>query len=193
MSAKRWDCTNFLAGTLLNLAVVSMITIVLWQVPPVPTFAYSVTPSKITKEPIIGSPDRLTITRLGIDLSVEPGFFDPHSRDWTLSDDAALYAMATVPPNDSNGATLLYGHATEAVFGTLPQLKPGDIATIDSKKGGETFRYIYQSRIDVEPTDTRVFDSTGEPRLVLQTCTGPWDSMRSMYLFTLESVEQPNA
>lgn len=189
MGTKSLDQTNFLAGTLLNLATVSMIIFVLWQVPSQPQPAFSYTPPDMKRSATVGVPSHLEIASLGIELPVQPGSFDPASQNWTLSEESALHALATVPLNDANGATLLYGHATSAVFGNLPQLKPGDIAKVASDTGA-TFYYAYQSRIDVDPTDTRVFDTSGKPRLVLQTCTGPWDSMRSLYTFTLQRVER---
>lgn len=134
------------------------------------------------RQAIKGIPTRIVIASLGVDLPVSTGTFDPSSNEWTVSDDRAFFADNSVPANDNNGVTLIYGHARWGVFGVLPDLKSGAAADVYTDNG-RVFHYRYQSMRQVTPQDTSVFKIDGPPTLTLQTCTGAWDSYRAMYSF----------
>jgi LPXTG-site transpeptidase (sortase) family protein len=135
---------------------------------------------------ISGVPVRLVISDLSIDLSVGAGTYDSGSDKWTIDAKRAFYANNSVPVNDSNGATLIYGHAQSLVFARLPTIQPGASARIYTDNG-HVFDYTYRSMQQVLPTDTGVFDASGQPRLVLQTCIGAWDAYRGLYNFSFTS------
>lgn len=135
-----------------------------------------------TKQAIKGVPTRIVIASLNVDLPVATGTFDPSSNEWTVSDDKAFFADNSVPVNDSNGVTLIYGHARWGVFGVLPDLKNGAVADVYTDNG-LVFHYQYQSVTQVTPEDMSVFSINGPPTLTLQTCTGAWDRYRAMYSF----------
>lgn len=140
-----------------------------------------------TREAVQGIPVRVVVPRVGIDVSVAMGSYDPNDASWTLDDTQAFYADISVPANDNNGVTLLYGHARSAVFSRILQVTDG-AEVIVYTDNGNVFRYKYQSRQDVDPSDLSVVHSDGPPTLMLQTCSGPFDAYRTMVSFTLISV-----
>ena len=131
---------------------------------------------------VVGVPSRLVVPSLQLNLHVATGSYDTVAGDWTSSQTDALYADTSMPANDSNGTTLIYGHAQTAVFASLPALRPGAEAVVYTPN--HVFHYKYQSSKLVLPSDTTVFTSHGAPKLVLQTCSGAWDAYRSLYSFT---------
>lgn len=137
---------------------------------------------------IVGTPTRIVIPALAIDLPVGIGSYDPNG-GWNVDLTKAYYADVSMPINNSNGNTLIYGHAQAPIFLRLPQLQPGNEAIIYTDSG-YVFHYSYQSVTQVVPTDMSVFRYDGPPTLTLQTCSGDWDAYRSMFLFKLDSVEK---
>lgn len=130
----------------------------------------------------VGTPVRVVVPTLGIDEQVHQGIFDPVSQEWTLSDEVAYFAVGSTPANDSNGTTIIYGHAKPAMFEPLRNVSPGTIVEVYTDNG-KIFSYTYSSMKEVDPTDTSVFKDTGPPTVVLQTCSGPWDQYRALYSF----------
>lgn len=141
----------------------------------------------LQRQAVQGIPTRVVIPSVGIDVGVATGSYDPSNASWTLDNTEAFYADISVPVNDNNGVTLIYGHARSAVFSRILQLTDGATATVYTDNGN-VFRYVYQSRQDVDPTDLSVVRSDGPPTLMLQTCSGPFDAYRTMVSFKLVSV-----
>lgn len=186
----RWHIAS---SSMLSITTGAMFMALLWHVPQVTIPRYSsvvaAKPVPELRKAITGTPSRITISSVNIDLPVYIGRFSPEDNSWTLSDTGAVYAANTVPLNDNNGTTLIYGHATWPVFGNLPDMRKGGLAKVRTKND-KVFMYRYLDRRDVSPDDTSVFDIDGPPRLVLQTCSGPWDSERSLYAFELVEVRR---
>ena len=75
-----------------------------------------------------GTPVRIVVPSLNIDLPgrmqlittvlIKPG---------RSSDTHAHFALPSMPPNDKQGNTLIYGHNSWEVFGHIKELKPGDV------------------------------------------------------------------
>lgn len=130
----------------------------------------------------VGLPTRLVVPDLNIDLTVDMGSYDEAVGDWALSYSSAMYADASMPINNSNGITLIYAHALSGLFGELVGIQPGMVADVYTDTGHK-FVYQYTSVREVLPTDISVFQADGSPRMVLQTCSGPWDAYRSLYEF----------
>ena len=143
----------------------------------------------LERQAVQGIPVRVVVPSVGIDVSVATGSYDPNTESWTLDDTQAFYADISVPVNDNNGVTLIYGHARSAVFSRILQVTDGAEATVYTDNGN-VFRYRYESRQDVDPTDLSVVHSDGPPTLMLQTCSGPFDAYRTMVSFKLISVER---
>ncbi len=138
----------------------------------------------------VGQPVRLIIERLGMDLPVEAGYYNPDDGSWTLADGKKIsyFAMPSSLLNDYSGSTMIYGHNNRFVFGPLDKLIPGDIATVHAGNN-HVFKYTFTSSVALKPDDVSVFDYQGPPQLSLQTCTGNWYEWRTMYYFNLAEVK----
>jgi LPXTG-site transpeptidase (sortase) family protein len=175
---------------LLNLAVVGMFVSVS-QTPPPPVFR-TLSVVRVPKQmPIVksGIPNQIVINSLGMDLAVGVGSFNPQTGTWTIDDTKAYYADVSIPVNDKGGTTVIYGHNRRSVFTELNLIQPGAQADIYTDNGYH-FRYVYQSMREVLPSDTSIFQDTGKPVLLLLTCSGGWDTYRSLFQFNFESVDR---
>ena len=137
-----------------------------------------------------GQPRRLNIERLGIDLEVRDGTYDPAIDSWSLSDDAVHFVTATAAPNDSRGNTFLYGHNTQPILEKTINISVGDRAVIQTDNG-LSFVYEYRGDSTVAPNQTEVLnDSPDSPRLTLMTCSGWWSETRRLMYFNFIGVVQ---
>lgn len=179
-----------LAG-LLNLAVGVMFYTI--NITPMPVRASPQQPVKpaIAKQipATQGTPNRIAIPSLAIDLSVGIGSFNPEDSSWTVDTTQAYYADVSMPINNSNGVTLLYGHAQSSVFETLPTIQPGAEAAVYTDNG-YIFRYRMVSIREVLPNDVSVFTDSGPPTLVLQTCVGAYSELRALFSFNLVAIDK---
>lgn len=173
----------------LNALVVVMFQVVTTPLPVARAYEPA-TPVVLRPIPIIsGTPTRLVVESVGVDVPVGIGTYDPATDTWTLSEDRAYYADNTVPTNNNNGTTLIYGHALDTMFAPLLNLQVGAMAYVYTDKG-RVVEYRYRSTSQLDPADTSVFTSSGPPLLKLQTCSGPLDIYRSMYTFEYISETQ---
>ena len=167
---------------MLDVAVIAMFLIILAPSPPSTQIVNSRHPVTRIVVAITGTPERIVISSLGIDLPVSVGSYDPVSGGWTLGNTGVYYADTSVPVNNNNGVTLIYGHDLVSIFGHLFELQSGASADVYTDTH-HIFHYRYQSVRNVEPTDTSIFTTSGPPVLALQTCTGDWDAYRAIYSF----------
>lgn len=179
-----------LAG-LLNLAVGVMFYVV--NITPTPVLADTYSPPQRATPQTIpatqGTPVRVVVPSVSIDLPVKVGSYNPDSASWDVDMDNAHYADVSVPVNNSNGTTLIYGHAQSDIFETLPSIQP-DAEAIVYTDAGYTFRYRHTSSRNVTPNDVSVFTASGPPKLVLQTCIGIYSELRGLYSFKLVAIEK---
>lgn len=138
---------------------------------------------------VSGVPNRLVVESVGIDIPVGIGAYDRSTDSWTLGYDRAYYADTSVPVNNNNGTTLIYGHARDTLFGPLTGLQVGAKASVHTDNG-QVFYYRYQLMKQLDPTDTSIFTNSGPPILTLQTCVGEWDMYRAMYTFQFAGQEK---
>lgn len=150
------------------------------------------TPKPLPPKVIAGKPTRVVIEQSNINLAVDEGQYDPATQTWTLSDTNAMYATMTSLANDHAGTTFIYGHGTDAVFGKIGTAHPpeGTKAVVHTDSG-RVFMYELQTVRDFQPEDTSLFDDTtsGEPRLIIQTCTGIFSEWRTMFIFRFKEVQ----
>lgn len=137
--------------------------------------------------PVSGEPARIAVPAVGIDLPIEPGYYNYQKQTWTLSNTGANFAVMTAKPNNTAGNTFIYGHNNAAIFKRLMDSKPGDQAIVTSKDG-KSFVYSLQSSRDTKPTDTSLFNYQGAPILTVQTCSGAWFQHRRLFTFTFVEV-----
>ena len=183
----------YLSVGLLNIAIGGMIYVLVQPAPEVVATATAVVVQRPDEsEPLVvparqGVPVRIQVPSLSIDLPVGYGLYDELTTSWVVDSAQAYYAATTVPANDHNGNTLIYGHALDSVFARLPYIQPGGTATITTDTG-YVFQYEYQSMRTVTPDDMSVLQASGPPTLTLQTCTGLWSEYRGLFLFKFISV-----
>lgn len=139
-------------------------------------------PASPYKKIMSGQPVRVVLPDQGIDLPVDPGYFDAATNSWTLSGYHAHFAMVTKLANNHDGNTFIYGHNNKYVFGHIKGIEPGQKAIVYTANNS-VFTYVYQSTVGVGPDDTSVFDYSGPPVLTIQTCSGNWNEVRQMYTF----------
>lgn len=152
------------------------------------TVSHSDTDSTSTVAPVNGIPVQLELPALAKDFPVKEGVYDETSRTWTLSSDAVYYANISQPVNNERGTTLIYGHAESQLFGGLTGLAYGDVAIVRTANA-KKFYYQLTATKTVAPESTEeVFSSSGQPRLILQTCTGSWWQSRQLYIFDFKRV-----
>lgn len=143
---------------------------------------------KRPKQPseISGTPIRILLPDVAIDLPVVNGYYISATKGWYVSPVDANYAINTFPINNSHGTTLIYGHALVYVFGKTLNLKPGDTAFVYTNNG-HIFKYSYSNSVTVNPSDTEIFSdlNTKQPTLKLMTCGGSWSQNRRFMTFNL--------
>lgn len=141
---------------------------------------------------VSGKPARITIPSYGTDLVVDSGHYNVETKQWTLSDNRAHHADITPITNNRAGATFIYGHGTDAVFGKIGTHPPalGTTAQIHTDNG-HSFTYSLSQIQNLTPENTDIFSKSrqGPPRLVIQTCTGAFSEWRTMFTFTLQDVQ----
>jgi sortase (surface protein transpeptidase) len=142
--------------------------------------------------PIIsGRPVRIVIPDSGIDLPVDPGYYDAATDSWTLSGYNAQFAMISTLANDHAGETFIYGHNNNYVFGALrhntPALGAQALIYTDNNR---IFSYTFANSTSVDPSDVSYLNYAGPPQLVIQTCTGSFNEWRTMYVFNFDKVVQ---
>lgn len=137
---------------------------------------------------IQGTPARIIIPSLNIDVAIDVGTYNSVDASWTLSGYHAQYADLTVPANNSNGNTLIYGHNNKYVFGRLRADIPANTQVEIIATNGNHFYYTYVGSQSVTPDDVSLFSYTGSPMLVVQTCTGSWHEQRKLATFRFDKV-----
>jgi Sortase domain len=157
--------------------------------------AYKAVPVAPTVKVIAGIPVRIVIPGSSyqgqvVDLPVDKGYYDPAS-GWMLSGYHAQYMTISSPANNFSGQTFIYGHNNDYVFGALRHVtpSPGAQALIYSDNG-HVFSYSFVSSTDVAPDATAVLDYHGPPILTIQTCTGSFNEVRTLYYFKFDRLVQ---
>lgn len=138
-------------------------------------------------KPVIGEVKRVVVPSVGIDSTVQSGSYNTDTHAWSISDQSAFHADTTVPVNNTNGTSLIYGHARWSIFGRLPEVGKGAEAVVYTLEGYR-FVYTFASSRQVDPSDTSALTSHGPPTLLLQTCSGAFDAYRTLVAFHLKEV-----
>lgn len=150
------------------------------------TAAPPVAPTSATL-PIEGTPVRIQIPSLNIDLPVINGYYNARDGSWTLTNTKAQYATITPKANNTQGNTFIYGHRLANVFGHLSQIKTG-ASVIITTDNNHAFTYVYRDSHETNPNDDSLFHYKGPSILTLQTCSGTWDQNRRLFTFDFKGV-----
>jgi len=130
-------------------------------------------------------PKRLIVERLGLDIDVEPGYYDVETKEWTLDETHAFFAMQSQQPGTKAGTAFIYGHNRASAFGPLAQLSVGDTVTLDLEDGHKvTYAYARDAKVTPETTQV-VTEKSDYPQLILLTCDGLFSQARRVMYFTL--------
>jgi LPXTG-site transpeptidase (sortase) family protein len=136
---------------------------------------------------IQGMPNRIVVPKLGLDLPVVQGAYNPTTKQWTVSDDYANWAPNTAQSNNKDGQTLIYGHNSWKIFaGLVNGLKPGDPVYVYTANN-HLFEYTYNSAETVSPNDAQaLFDSmktgTGLKLITCELTDFSWRHVMSLKL-----------
>lgn len=134
---------------------------------------------------ISGSPSRLVVPALALDLKVVEGTFDKQVNQWTVDNSFANHSPLSTTSNNKIGKTLLYGHATTHIFGKNKNLKGGDKAFIYTENG-HIFEYTFVNNKVIDEGDTGIYQELdGQPGLALMTCIGFTNEQRLISNFVL--------
>jgi sortase A len=90
---------------------------------------------------------------------------------------------ATADPWEEDGRVAIAGHRTTygAPFWDLDKVRPGDEIRVITEQG--TFAYLVTGSRDVLPTERSVLRQTGNPSLVLTTCTPRFSAALRLIVF----------
>lgn len=140
---------------------------------------------------VSGRPVRIVIPSEDVDLPLIPGTYDRADDSWTLSGYEAQFATSSAPANNVGGETFIYGHNNDYVFGALRHVTPavGSEALVYTANH-HIFAYTFRKTWSVGPYDVTTIDYQGAPVLLIQTCTGSLNELRTMYLFDFKKVVQ---
>lgn len=142
----------------------------------------AVKPYSAPKNSVSGTPVRLNVPSLQINLAVIDGHYDEASHGWTLTSDSAQYFVQSAQPNNTGGKTFIYGHYRDNVFAGLHNIKPGAALSLTTKNGYR-FNYRFESTFTTSPSNLSVLDNTKRPVLYLQTCSGVFFQHRQIFTF----------
>ncbi|HKP19646.1 MAG TPA: sortase [Gaiellaceae bacterium] len=155
----------------------------------------SVTPKAPASRPV-----RVRIAAVGVDAAVVPAAIDVRQGVLAIRPDihrAGWWQDGQVP-GAASGAVLVAGHvdsreAGEGAFFALRKAHRGDEVQLETANG-RTFAYRVVSlrayRKNALPTS--IYSRTGEPRLVLVTCGGPFDRASGHYRDNVVVVAVPS-
>jgi LPXTG-site transpeptidase (sortase) family protein len=131
-------------------------------------------------------PTHISVPATGVNVDIDPGYYDKKTQTWTLSDTKAYFATVSTVPNTVGGGTYIYGHNRASVFAHLNGMKDGDEAYVTTSDG-KVFTYSLIDIEDVTPTNLSLLQYSGKPTLILQTCAGFLDEYRRLFILKLVS------
>ncbi len=143
--------------------------------------------SEYSDKQSLKDPAELSIPRISLYKSIEPGIYDTTQDKWNVSADHPHFATVSMQPNIFGGNTVIYAHNSDDLFGHLDKLQSDDTVQV-KLKNGKTFIYEYSSSKEVSPLDVSIFTNNGSHQLVLLTCTGKKNSMRRVVFLNLKST-----
>jgi len=185
---------NVTALYLFTLSIVGLAVHPLGQPVQTRLAAYRTVPIAPAVKLVSGLPVRIVIPGSSwqgqvVDLPVDKGSYDASSGEWTLSGYHAQFMTISSLANNLSGQTFIYGHNNDYVFGALRHVTPAPGAqALLYTDNGHIFSYKFENVTDVAPDATTVLDYHGPPVLTVQTCTGSFNQVRTLYTFAYDKV-----
>jgi len=137
---------------------------------------------------ISGSPSRILVPSLSIDLPVVTQHYSATIKTWPVAASQANYAAETALINNTKGQSLIYGHDNHAVFGPLLSMPIGTAVYVYTDNS-HIFKYTYAGFKDVSPQQVNIVSemATAPVGLDLITCTGTYFQYR--HLMSLKLIQ----
>ena len=138
--------------------------------------------------PLSQPPTRLQAPAVGIDAPVTPvDVLDGGALAVPEDPDVLGWWQGGARPGDRQGTVVVDGHVDSASSGPgalfpLRDLQPGDPLELTTAVGVQGYVVQAVTTYGKEALPTDVFAVTGEPRLVVITCGGPFDRATRQYL-----------
>lgn len=129
------------------------------------------------------TPERITISDLGIDLPVYKATIK--NNVWPTTDIGASYLTSSPLPGEK-GNSVIYGHNWESLFGKLRNAKAGQQVVITYPDNTKKVFVIEYTSI-VSPDEASILAPSKDSRITLYTCTGLFDSERFVAVAILKS------
>lgn len=95
---------------------------------------------------------------------------------WYVDDTQGNY-LSESAGLETPGNVVIYGHNYPQIFGSLDEVKTGELVSVIDQNQVE-HRYQIEGITEVDPSDTSWIQPTTEPLLTLYTCSGFLDSKR---------------
>lgn len=128
-----------------------------------------------------GTPALIRVPRLGIELSVLPGYYNQAGKTWTLDREHA-YIMQPID-GYAPASPVIYGHDIPAVFEKLHGVAKDEVLHI-ATTDGRLLLFRFTSDKVVAPHDSSVLTDYTANTVYLMTCTGPTFDQRRIFQFT---------
>lgn len=128
----------------------------------------------------LGYPINLSLPRLGKELSIKEGYYDPTTQQWTLDDSHVFYMQGSATP-------IFYGHNQNRLLDKLDELHPGDRLLIKNDEGA-TLQFTYMSAKTVAPDDTWLLNEKHNNTVMVLSCTGFFLESRQVFYFEYVGV-----
>ena len=145
-----------------------------------------------TPDFVKGTPVRLAIERLKIDLAVTPGGYDNSAGAWRLDETRVLVNSwptgGTLDTSPEAQPLLIYGHNYPSILGKTKDLVVGDRLTIIFSDSRRIDLHYLRDAI-YPPADITILSYDGPEPLLLMTCDGTWDESRRVMFFGLPNQE----
>lgn len=148
-------------------------------------------------EPPVGEPTRLQVPALGVDAPVIPVTVEPDG-GLAVPDDPAVTGWwhAGARPGSRRGTVVIDGHVDTRLQGPgvlfhLADLRPGDPITLGTPGGTMGYRVAAIRSYPKAQLPAEVFERAGNPRLVLITCGGTFNSLTRQYADNIVAYAVP--
>lgn len=167
----------------------------------VPTPIVNSSPATLPALQPDAAPVRLSIPALTADAAIVPvGVASDGQMEVPDRGEEIGWYRYGAAPGSEEGTAVLASHITTAqgwgVLSGIGELEAGDVIAVQTDQDAAPLEYVVSSRRIEAKADldtARLFDRTGDPRLVLVTCTGPWLDDRGAHRdnLILEAVPRP--
>jgi LPXTG-site transpeptidase (sortase) family protein len=145
--------------------------------------AQAAIPFDLTKDKLVDVPQKLIISKLGVEMMVEPA--SVKGNDWGIFDQKASWLSTS--GTLLSGNMVIYAHNNRSSFGELNQLEIGDEIVVEN----DQVRVLFAIKEMKEGKATDIqYVTQKEGRLTLYTCSGPLDTKRFFVMATVVRIEE---